>query len=176
MGFWSKFFEAVKKLIPRIELIQPDELGVKVTLGTREKILIPGWYFLWPIIQEIVYTTVTTQVVDLRNQSIYSLDRQSMIVSGAIQYKVSNIRKAMLEVNDYDQSLQALALGVLSAVASTLTENELSDTEELGNRILKKIREEANGWGLRLQKVYITDLGRARNIRLLTNGSGVSAE
>jgi regulator of protease activity HflC (stomatin/prohibitin superfamily) len=92
-----------------------------------------------------------------------------MVISGAIRYKVIDIRKAMLEVRDSEESLIALFLGVLLSAASTMTESELFDTERLGESILKKIREEASGWGLKIQKVYITDLGRTKNIRLLTN-------
>ncbi|KKL17562.1 hypothetical protein LCGC14_2484290, partial [marine sediment metagenome] len=163
----------IKKLIPRLELIQPDEAGVRITLGTREKVLGPGWYLLWPIIQEIFYTTVTPQVVDIRSQSVISKEGINMTVSGAIKYRVSDIRKAMLEIQDYDRSLETLSLGVLLEVVSTLPEEELHDVGHLGDLVLKKIREEASGWGLRLQKVYITDLGQVKNIRLLTNGAGV---
>jgi len=169
MDFLTRFYEAVRKLVPRVELIQPDEAAVRVTLGTIEKILPPGWYFLWPVIQEIFYSAVTTQVQDIRCQSVTSKDGRDMVVSGAIRFKITDIRKAMLEVQDCEASLIALSLGVLLAVASTMTEEELSDTEQLGDNILKKIREEAAGWGLKIQKVYITDLGRTRNIRLLTN-------
>ncbi len=169
MKFLDQIFAAIQKLVPRVELIQPDEAGVRVTLGTIEKVLPPGWYFLWPIIQEIFFATVTTQVQDIRCQSILSEDRQNMVISGAIRFKILDIRKAMLEVKDCEESLIALSLGVLLSVASTMTEKELSDTEQLGESILKKIREEASGWGLKIQKVYITDLGQTRNIRLLAN-------
>ena len=169
MDFLTRLYEAIRKLVPRIELIQPDEAGIRVTLGTREKVLPPGWYLYWPIIQEIFFSTVTTQVQDVRCQSITSKDRRDMVVSGAIRFKITDIRKAMLEVKDCEESLIALSLGVLLSVASTMTEEELADTEKLGDNILKKIREEASGWGLKIQRVYITDLGRTRNIRLLTN-------
>lgn len=169
MGFLNKILSMLLKWVPRIELIQPDELGVRVTLGTIEKILSSGWYVFWPIIQEISFATVTTQVQDIRCQSITSKDGQGMVVSGAIRFKITDIRKAMLEVKDCEESLIALSLGVLLSVASIMTEEELSNTEQLGDNILKKIREEAAGWGLKLQKFYITDLGRTRNIRLLTN-------
>ena len=171
MEFLNKIFATLLKWVPRIELIQPDEAGVRVTLGVREKVLPPGWYLYWPIIQEIFFATVTTQVQDVRCQSITSKDRRDMVVSGAIRFKITDIRKAMLEVKDCEESLIALSLGVLLSVASTMTEEELADTEKLGDSILKKIRAEARGWGLKIQKVYITDLGRTRNIRLLTNAA-----
>ena len=176
MDFLSRIYEAFKKLVPVIELIQPDEAGVRITLGTREKVLGPGWFFLWPLIQEILYTTVTTQVKDLRGQSVLSKDRHDMVVAGAVKYKITDIRKAMLEVQDFDGTLEALSLGVLLSVASMKTRLELQNTEALGDDVLRKIREEASGWGLKIQKVYVTDLGRNRNIRLLTTGPGVSPE
>lgn len=169
MDFLNKIFAAIQKLVPRVELVQPDEAGVRVTLGTIEKVLLPGWFFRWPIIQEIFFATVTTQVQDIRCQSITSKDGRDMVVSGAIRFKIMDIRKAMLEVKNCEESLIALSLGVLLSVASIMTEEELADTEKLGDNILKKIREEAAGWGLKIQRVYITDLGRTRNIRLLTN-------
>ncbi len=174
MNFLDRIFDTIRRFIPVIFLLSPDEAGVRVTLGTRVKVLDPGFYFHWPIIQTILYTTVTIQVKDLRSQSIPSKGGRDLILSGAIKYKIVDIRKAMLEVQDYDRSLEALSLGVLLAVASTMTEDELIDTERLGDEILKKIREEASGWGLKLQRVYITDLGRAKNVRLLTNNIGIN--
>ncbi len=172
MDFLTRLYEAIRKLVPRIELIQPDEAGIRVTLGTREKVLSSGWYLYWPIIQEIFFATVTTRVKDIRCQSIPLKDGRDIVISGAIKYRVSDIRKAMLEVNDYEDSLEALSLGALLSVVSTMAESELSNVEQLGDSIVKKIREEASGWGLKIQKVYITDLGRTRNIRLLTNNTG----
>ena len=176
MEFLNKILAMLLKWVPRIVLIQPNEAGLRLTLGTRVKVLAPGYYFFWPVVQEILSAVVATQVVDVRSQSVLSGDGQEMTVSGAIKYKISDIRKAMLEVQDYDLSLQALSLGVIRAVASSLSQERLQDTGVVGDLVLKKIREEASGWGLRLQKVYITDLGRARNIRLLTNGPGVLTE
>lgn len=169
MKFLDQIYETLRKLTPRLELIQPDEMGVRISFGTKVKTLSPGWYLFWGLFQEILYATVTTQVSDIRSQSVLSKEGREMIISGAIKYRVSDIRKAMLEIQDYDRSLEALSLGVLLEIVSSLTVEELADTQVLGDLALKRMREEASGWGLRLQKVYITDLGRTRNIRLLTN-------
>ncbi len=155
-----------------IFLMGPDEAGVRVTLGTRVKVLAPGFYFHWGIIQQILYTTVTTQVIDLRPQSVYTRGGRNLTVSGIIKYKVTDIRKAMLEVQDYDRSLQALSLGVLLTILSTTENVEDLPPDEIADQVLVKIREEASGWGLKIQKVYISDFGYVRNIRLLTDRNG----
>lgn len=172
MDFLNRIYGAIRKLVPRIHLIAPNEAGLRITLGTQVKVLEPGYYFLWPVIQEISSAVVAVQVIDIRSQSVLSSEGQEMTVSGAIKYKIGDIKKALLSVQDYDLSLQALSLGMILAVVSTLPQEELRDAGEVGDLVLKKIREEAAGWGLRLQKVYITDLGKVRNIRLLTNGVG----
>lgn len=169
MDFLTRLYEAIRRLIPRIELIQPDEAGVRVTLGTIEKILPPGWYFLWPVIQEIFYTTVTTQVKDLRPQSVHVKSGRDLTVSGIIRYRITDIRKAILEVQNFDESLQALSLGVFNTILGTTLDVEDLTPDEIAEQVLQKIREEARGWGLKIEKVYISDLGRVRNIRLLTD-------
>ncbi len=171
MDFLNRIFKIIGKFIPRVELIQPDEAGVRITLGTRVKVLPPGWYFLWPVIQEIYWATVTTAVKDLRPQSVFTKSGRNITVSGIIKYKVTDIQKAMLEVQNFDESLQALSLGVLNTILSTTEEIEGWSPEELADLVLQKIREEASGWGLKIQKVYISDFGQVRNIRLLTDRS-----
>ena len=169
MKVLDQIFAAILKLVPRLILIQPDEAGIRVTLGTREKILASGWYFFWPLIQDVPFATVTTQVIDLRPQSVFTRSGRNLTISGIIKYKVTDIRKAMLDVQDYDRSLQALSLGVLLSILSTTLDVEDLSPNEIGERVLKGIREEAVGWGLKIQKVYISDFGPVRNIRLLTD-------
>ncbi len=169
MKVLDQIFAAVLKLVPRLILIQPDEAGIRVTLGTREKILPPGWYFFWPLIQDVPFATVTTQVIDLRPQSVFIKSGRNLTVSGIIKYKVVDIRKAMLDVQDYDRSLQALSLGVLLSILSITPDVEELSPSEIGEQVLRGIREEAVGWGLKIQKVYISDFGHVRNIRLLTD-------
>ena len=171
MDFLNKIYASIKKLIPTIEMIRPDEAGVRITLGTRVKTLSPGWYFFWRLIQELEYTTVTTQVKDLRPQSIRIKSGRDLTVSGIIKYKITDVCKALLDVQDFDSSLQALALGVLHTIIST-TEDIEDTPDEIADLVLTKIREEASGWGLKIQKVYISDFGHVRNIRLLTDRTG----
>ncbi|KKL77406.1 hypothetical protein LCGC14_2035160 [marine sediment metagenome] len=94
-NFLNRIFETLRKLTPRLELIQPDEMGIRVTLGTREKILSPGWYLFWGVFQEIFFTTVTTRVKDLRPQSVFTKEGRNLTVSGIIKYKVTDIQKVV---------------------------------------------------------------------------------
>lgn len=166
MEWLTEILTAVRNVFPRGFTVLPDESGVCITLGTKVKALPPGWYWYWPPIQHVEKMSVTPQAVDLRPQSVLTKDGIDMVISGAVLYKISDARKALLEVQDYDRSIQTLALGVIAGFMGEHDSNSLR-IEELREVILIKVREEAAGFGLKIMRVYITDLGHAKNLRIL---------
>ncbi len=169
MNWLTELITQLFSFIPRMWTVLPDESGVRVTLGKHVKATPPGWYFYWPIIQEIIKITVTPQVVDLRAQSVLTSDGKDMCFGGAIMYKINNAKCAILKIQDYDRSLQALALGIISRYIGSIKSGYKIDVPKIETAILDGVREEAAGWGLKIMKAYITDLGTAKNIRILTD-------
>ena len=88
---------------------------------------------------------------------------------------VKDVYKAIFYVQDIDKSLETLALGIILEYVNNRTLEDCQDVNGLKKEILKGIRDAAQGWGLKIERVYITDLDKARNIRLIggLNGSGV---
>ena len=110
------FIELIDRLFcwfPRIVMIRPDQGGVRVT-GRRVKVLTAGHYLYFPLFQSMCIICITPQPIDMRGQSCLTKDRVDMVVSACIIYKVTDAKKAVLEVYDYDTSLPALALGVVT--------------------------------------------------------------
>jgi regulator of protease activity HflC (stomatin/prohibitin superfamily) len=140
------------------------------------KELLPGnWYFLWSVVMEHMVTPIKVQPKDIRVQSVWTKDGKDLAVGGAIVYYVKEPMKAILEVDDYDQSIQVIALAVICEWVSQHTVAELrEDMEGLKKKLLADVREGSQGWGLKIQSVEITDIGVTRNIRLLTNGEPIS--
>ena len=172
MEWLTRLIDRLLSIFPRLVLIAPDESGVRYTPklvnGVYITPLTPGWWICWPLIQQIETIRCKTQVKDLRPQSVWTIDRQDMTVSGAIRYRVRSAWKALLEVYDYDQNIQAVALGIIQQY---VREHELQnlDTRRIEEEVLKGVRKASEGWGLYIEKVYITDIGRTQNVRLLMN-------
>lgn len=153
-------------------MVQPDELGVRITPrlrgGIRVTELQPGIYLWWPLIQLIETIQAKVQVVDLRSQSVMSLDKKEMVISGAIRYRVKSAKKALYEVTSYDENIQTIALGIIQRHVQKHRSDRL-DTNQIEREVLEEVRKASEGWGLRIERVYVTDIGRTRNIRLLMN-------
>ncbi|KKM06259.1 hypothetical protein LCGC14_1745770 [marine sediment metagenome] len=168
MKWLEELITRVLSLIPRLQLINPDEGGIRITLGNRVKDCKPGWYIYWPLIQVFYVISVTPQIPDVRPQSVMTSDGQSFTVSGAIKYRIRDVRKSVLSVQDYDVSIQTLVCGVITRYCSTHTVDELLDVGLLEADIKKELQKEARGWGIEVMSCYITDMGNAINLRLLT--------
>lgn len=166
-GVWlSRAFS----VLPRIWVVEPDEGGIRTTLGSSVKDTPTGWYVHWPIIHVCTKRPITPQVVDLRGQSALTLDAKDIVIGGALQYKVINVRKAILEVNDLDLSVASLALGIIQEHVAGHNFEQLLKLDDLKAKIRHGLREATAGWGIKIMEVFITDLGTVKNIRFIGGG------
>jgi regulator of protease activity HflC (stomatin/prohibitin superfamily) len=169
MEWLKELINRLLSIFPRVIILTPYEAGIRFTFGKNYKQINTGWYIYWPMIQRVESMEIQTQVIDLRNQSVRTKDGSSIVVSGAIQYSIRDIVKAIINVQDVDKALETLALGIILEFVKNKTIKEHQNIKALKDEIRKGIREAAQGWGLKIEKIYITDLDKARNIRLLTN-------
>lgn len=166
MNWVERLIERLLSIFPRIQMVNPDEAGCRITLGSHVRPIGPGWYIYWPILQEMAVIPVQSQAVDMRPQSVYTKDGRDLCISGGIMYRVVDAVKAQLSVQDYDKSLYTLALGI---VTDYINQHDFKDCNVSGIReaVLKGVREDAAGFGLKIMRMYITDYGTAKNIRIL---------
>lgn len=129
------------------------------------------WYWLIPWIMEYETCKIKTQVKDIRAQSIWTKDGQDITVGTSIRYYVQKPVKALLDVHDYDQSIQNIVLGVVCSYVRLHTLEDLKlCIDELRDKLLVSVKESSSGWGLWIQSVSITDIGKAQNFRILLSG------
>lgn len=166
MEWLQRLFNKLLSLMPMLVMVEPTYRGARITFGTRIKIIGPGLYLIWPIIQHIVTMEVITQVVDLKAQTIRTNDSHDLVVSGAIRYRISDIEKAIFNVQDLDKALSTLALGVILDYVQKRTLTECMNVDGVTRALRKELADEAGGWGVKIEQVYLTDCGKVRSLRL----------
>lgn len=173
MAWLQDLIEKILSFVPRVHKLEPFQAGIRTTWGRYIGELYPGVYFYWPLIQTIWWVSTAPQVVDLKNQSCRTIDGHDIVISGAVQYKVVSARKHILNVHDSEKSLTTLALGVLCEYFNTRTLEQCKEIIVIKKELKKALNNAAAGWGVRIEEVFVTDLGKVRNIRLLTDGSSL---
>ena len=165
---FMKHLEKTAKILPRFETVFPYERGVFLRKGKYKRSLEPGLYFCFPVIDEIQKLDVTPQVINLPNQSVTTKDGKTLAISGAVEYSIYDPQKALLDVQNFDASLQNLSMGVIGNYVKQRAYQDCIKQNGFEQEVIERIRDRASEWGLKVSRFWITDLARHHVYRLMT--------
>ena len=170
MSWLVQLFNKITSIVPRLYFIEPDEGGIRITCGSKHQSIPPGWFINWPLIHNFIKITVTPQIKDVRSQSVVTKDGIDICVGAAIRYRVKDAANAILKVQDYDEAIQAVVLGAVTSYIVCHTFAECKAIEDFEALLTISVVKASRGWGLEAVKVFITDLGTVRNLRVMSEG------
>jgi len=163
-------FQLLTAWIPRFKFILPNEEGVRITAGKKVKVIGSGWWFYWPLVHDLLWCTVVSQVVDLMPQSLKTKDGRNLTISLTMRYSIPDAKMALLNVHSYDQALQNLTRGVAAEYFNAHTLEECRDIAAMADRTKQVVQKAARGWGIKIEELYVDEITDALSIRLMSRG------
>ena len=151
-----------------IVIIRDYEEAVMLRFGIFKKVLKPGLHFKIPMFDEVLDQHIAITTLSLDAQSLYTMDKQNIVVKGVIKYKIGDVKTFLLEVYDAQDALSDMSQSIIKNVIMSMTLEECTDME-LDNTLTKKVRVEARKWGVEVQQVTLTDLAPIRSFRLIND-------
>ena len=149
-------------------IIRDYEEAVLLRFGIFKRVLKPGVHFKMPLFDEVIDQHVVVTTLSLDAQSLYTKDKQNIVVKGVIKYKIADVKIFLLEVFDAQDALSDMSQSIIKNVIMSMTMDECTDSE-LDNTLTKKVRVEARKWGVEVQQVTLTDLAPIRSYRLIND-------
>lgn len=150
-------------------VIIPDyEQAVLLRNGKFKKVLSPGFHVKLPVFDEVVSQHVVVTTLSLSAQSLYTKDRQNIVVKGVIKYKISDVKVFLLEVFDAQDALSDMTQSIIKNIVISLPLEQCIDPE-IDNILTKKVRVEAKKWGVDIQQVTLTDIAPIRSFRIIND-------
>jgi regulator of protease activity HflC (stomatin/prohibitin superfamily) len=154
--------------IKPIVIIRDYEEAVLLRFGIFKGVLKPGLHFKIPMFDEVIDQHVVVTTLSLDAQSLYTKDKQNIVVKGLVKYRISDVKIFLLEVYDAQDALSDMSSSIIKNVIMSMTLDECTDSE-LDNTLTKKVRVEARKWGVEVQQVTLTDIAPIRSIRLIND-------
>jgi regulator of protease activity HflC (stomatin/prohibitin superfamily) len=151
-----------------IIIIRDYEEAVMLRFGKFKQVLKPGMHFKIPLFDEVIEQHVVVTTLSLDAQSLYTLDKQNIVVKAVIKYKIGDVKTFLLEVYDAQDALSDMSQSIIKNVIMSMTLEECTD-QELDNTLTKKVRVEARKWGVEIQQVTLTDLAPIRSFRFIND-------
>ena len=149
-------------------IIRDYEQAVLLRFGKFNQVLLPGIHFKIPFFDEVIDQHVVITTLSLDAQSLYTKDKQNIVVKGLIKYRIADVKIFLLEVWDAQDALSDMSASIIKNVIMSMTLDECTDSE-IDNLLTKKVRVEAKKWGVEVQQVTLTDLAPIRSFRLIND-------
>jgi regulator of protease activity HflC (stomatin/prohibitin superfamily) len=151
-----------------IVIIRHYEEAVLLRFGKFKSVLKPGIHFKIPMFDEVIDQHVVVTTLSLDAQSLYTIDKQNIVVKGLVKYRIADVKIFLLEVWDAQDAISDMSQSIIKNIIMSMTLDECTDSE-LDNALTKKVRVEARKWGVEVQQVTLTDIAPIRSIRLIND-------
>lgn len=160
-----------------LAVVQPYQRAVRITFGKRVAVLEPGMHWRLPFgFSRIIKENVAWTTTDLPAQAIETKDGVPVVVSGVVTWRINDVRRYVIEVEDADSVLADASRGVIRHALCDLRHEDMKqETKELDARLTKPVRKRAWRWGVEVEQVSLSDLTKAETYRLLVDGTLISA-
>lgn len=141
--------------------VQSFEEGFLFIDGEFIKVLKPGTYFYWcnniPIKVEKVDTRVLQ--MEISGQEILTNDKANLRVNFLVRYKIEDMKKAIIESNNFEKQLYlTLQLALRKYVGTYTLDSLLEKKNSIENEVLSNISAKATDLGLKIIDCGIKDI------------------
>lgn len=142
-----------------IRQVNQFEKGVRFLLGKYQNTAQPGWRLVFPIFQSMRKIDIRIKAVDVPHQDAITKDNVSAGVNAVIYYKVNNVEKSVLEVENYYYAVLQLAQTTMrNAVGQVTLDELLSERETISKRIRDIVEKSTETWGIHVDNVELKDI------------------
>ncbi len=146
------FFRSLKQ-------INQWETALKFTLGKYSGKLEPGLNVVWPGFQKLYRIDTRVRNRDLPRQMVITKDNVTAAIDAVVYYKVVDVEKAALNVENFETAVKDRAKVVLrDVVGETELDDVLSHREEVAAKIRRAVEQFVSQWGIHVELVALQDI------------------
>lgn len=156
----------IKDILP-FKIVDQWEEGVHLHFGKFLRTVQPGLRFKYPFFDQIWVTPVITQTVNLKPQTVTSLDERNVVLTCIVRYHIHDVEKFLLGVMHANDVLVDTTQGIIRDIVEKTTWENLVDLNQLVN---PEVNAQVNKWGITVEQVSFPDLGEIVTYRVMTDG------
>jgi len=139
-----------------LKIVKQYQRGVKFTFGKYTGIMEPGLRFVIPIVQAWTRVDIRLRVVDVPDQDAITKDNVSINVNAVLYYKVTDAKRAIIEVEEFNFAVSQLSQTTMRDVVGEVSLDDLlSKRESISKRIRGIVDKATDSWGIKVESVEL---------------------
>jgi regulator of protease activity HflC (stomatin/prohibitin superfamily) len=174
LGWIGQIFEWLGKFIPRWEIVPTTMGAIKYKQGKNPVYCGPGIHWYWPAVTKWDPYPMVRQSLDLRTQTVMTMDDRIVAVGGLVVYEVSDLLKLMPTTFQPDSAISEIVLTAFHDVCCNLTWAELKTEQQKGTldtKLRRAAQRELADYGVRVIKAQLTDLAPTKVYKIIQSTS-----
>lgn len=150
--------------------VQPYEKGILYIDNKLTKVLDGGVYFFWRNCSTVKVDTVDTRLMQLnvQGQEILTQDKVSLRINFVCCYKLTDIVKAVTEIDDYEEQIRLCAqMSLRDYVGKHKLDEILDNKDEISEFVCEKLKAKEKELYIEVSTAGVKDIilpGEIRNI------------
>ena len=161
--------EVWSELIP-VEVVPPYNGGVQLRMGKFRRVIESGtWYWKIPFADHILTECVVPRTERLTGLATTTVDGKAGGFDAVITYRVSDIQKSLLEVNDLKDAIADTCAGIIGTELSNATWASIIHGDMVES-LTSACRKRGWKWGVEIQLVQLTGVAPVKNLRVSMSG------
>ena len=142
-----------------LKVVNEYERGVRFSLGKFSGVMKPGLRIVVPIFQGWQRVDIRVKAVDVPDQECITKDNITVGINAVIYYKVSEAKKAIIEVERFQWAVSQIAQTTMRNIVGEVELDELlSERDEISKRIQTIVDKATDPWGIKVNNVDLKDI------------------
>ena len=154
-------------LMPMTVIDQWEE-GILLRFGRFVKVVKPGLVWKIPFVDVVWKYTVITQSIDIPPQSVTTADNKNVVVKGIIRFTVSDIKLFLTTITEPKDVLTDTTGGMIREI---IEDTNWIDIVDIDKKLTSEVSKFVKKWGIKVEKVTLTDLQIANSIRIIQDST-----
>lgn len=146
-------------LLSGLRVAQEYEKGVIFRLGRVVGVRGPGLYYLIPFIEWQRKLDLRTITVNVEQQETITRDSVTVKVNAVLWYRIRDPLKAVVEVQNFNVAVYAIALTALrNIIGQHMLDEVLKERTAINDQLRKMVEDTTAGWGVSVELVEMKDV------------------
>lgn len=166
---FDKLFELISQWLHAFVfwyVVDPYERGLLLRLGRLKRILEPGFHWIAPFhVDRVLSENVVPRTERITGLATTTADGKSVGFDAIVTYRISDVEKALLEVEDLKDAIADSCAGTIGTNLSNAKWEDIRHGEAV-EALTAACRKKGWKWGVEIQNVQLAGIALVRNLRL----------